>query len=74
MENTLDHCLDETFTEDAGSIRTGNRKETISIFRRLTRSILRSDTTFKDNVRGKRLLAGWNLDNLKGILSAFQAT
>ena len=28
----------------------------------------------KDNIRGKRLLAGWILDNLKGILSAFQAT
>ena len=74
VENTLHHCLDVTFTEDASRIRKGNGQEIISIFRRLALSILKSDTTIKDNVRGKRLLAGWNLDNLKGILSAFQAT
>jgi hypothetical protein len=34
---------------------------------------LKSDTTIKDNVRGKRLLAGWNLNNLEGILLGFQA-
>jgi hypothetical protein len=41
--------------------------------RRLTLSILKSDTTVTDSVRGKHLLAGWNLDNLEGILTAFQA-
>jgi len=38
-----------------------------------TLSILKADTTVKDNVRGERLIAGWNLDNLNGILLAFQA-
>lgn len=73
VENTLHHTLDVTFTEDASRIRRGNGPEITSIFRRLALSILKSDTTIKDNVRGKRLLAGWNLDKLKGILLAFQA-
>lgn len=73
VENSLHHSLDVTFTEDASRIRKGNGQEIISVFRRLALSILKADTTIKDNVRGKRLLAGWNLDNLKSILSAFQA-
>jgi len=43
----------------------------ISVFRRLALSILKAATTVKDNIRGKRLTAGWNLDKLKGILAAF---
>jgi predicted transposase YbfD/YdcC len=74
VENSLHHSLDVTFAEDASRIRKGNGPEIISAFRRLGLSILKSDTTIKDNVRGKRLLAGWNLNNLKKILSAFQAT
>lgn len=73
VENALHHTLDVTFTEDASRIRKGNGPEIIAALRRLSLSILKSDTTIKDNVRGKRLLAGWNLDNLKGILLAFQA-
>lgn len=53
--------------------RRGNGPEIFSVFRRLALSILKADTTVKDNVRGKRLSAGWNLDKLKGILLAFQA-
>lgn len=73
IENTLHHTLDVTFAEDSSRIRKGNGPEIISVFRRLALSILKADTTIKDNVRGKRLMAGWNLDNLKGILTAFQA-
>ena len=73
-ENSLHHTLDVTFAEDASRIREGNGPEPISAFRRLSRSILKSDTTIKDNVRGKRLLAGWNLNNLKKILSSIHAT
>jgi predicted transposase YbfD/YdcC len=73
VENTLHHTLDVTFTEDASRIRKGNGPEIIAALRRLSLSILKSDTTIKDNVRGKRLLAGWNLNNLKGILLGFQA-
>lgn len=74
VENTLHHTLDVTFTEDKSRIRKGNGPEIIAALRRFSLSILKSDTTLQDNVRGKRLLAGWNLDNLKGILLGFQAT
>lgn len=47
--------------------------EIISILRRLALSILRQDTTLKDSIRGKRLIAGWSLNNLKRFLLAFQA-
>ena len=73
IENTLHHTLDVTFAEDNSRIRKGNGPEIISIFRRLALLILKADTTVNDNVRGKRLTAGWNLDELKGILRVFQA-
>lgn len=73
VENTLHHTLDVTFTEDASRIRKGRGSEITAVFRRLALSILKSDTTVKDNIRGKRLTAGWDLDKMKGILLAFQA-
>ena len=73
VENTLHHTLDVTFTEDDSRIRKGNGPEIIAALRRFSLSILKSDTTINDNVRGKRLLAGWNLNNLEGILLGFQA-
>jgi predicted transposase YbfD/YdcC len=73
VENSLHYKLDVTFAEDASRIRKGNGPEIISAFRRLSLSTLKSDTTVKDNVRGKRLLAGWNLNNLKTFLSAIHA-
>ncbi len=73
VENTLHHTLDVTFTEDASRIRKGNGPEIVSALRRLALSILKQDTTIKDNVRGKRLTAGWDLTKLQGMLLAFQA-
>ncbi len=73
VENTLHHTLDVTFTEDASRIRKGSGSEITAVFRRLALSILKSDTTVKDNIRGKRLTAGWDLNKMKGILLAFQA-
>lgn len=73
VENSLHHTLDVTWTEDASRIRTGTGPEITAVFRRLALSILKSDTTIKDNIRGKRLTAGWNLNKLQGNLLAFQA-
>jgi len=71
VENGLHHTLDVTFSEDASRIRKRNGPEISSALRRLALSILKADTTIKDNVRGKRLVAGWNLQKLKCILTAF---
>lgn len=73
VENSLHHTLDVTFSEDASRIRKGKGPEISAALRRLALSILKADTTIKDNVRGKRLIAGWNLQKLTGILTAFQA-
>lgn len=73
VENSLHHTLDVTFTEDASRIRKGNGPEISAVLRRLALSILKADTTIKDNVRGKRLITGWDLEKMKTLLLAFQA-
>jgi predicted transposase YbfD/YdcC len=74
VENSPHHTLDVTFTENASRIRKGNGPDITAAFCRFALSIFKSNTTVDDNIRGKRLLAGWNLDNLKGILLGFQAS
>lgn len=73
VENTLHWSLDVTFGEDASRIRKGNGTEIASIFRRLALTILQRDTTQKENIRGKRLMAGWNTDVLEQIFTGFHA-
>lgn len=73
VENSLHHTLDVTFTEDASRIRQGNGPDITAALRRLALSILKADRTIKDNIRGKRLTAGWDLSKLKALLLAFQA-
>ena len=73
VENSLHWSLDVTFSEDASRNRKGNGPEIASIFRRLALTVLQQDTTQKDNIRGKRLRAGWNNDVLEQILAGFQA-
>ena len=72
VENTLHWSLDVTFAEDSSRIRKGNGTEIASIFRRLALTILQRDTTQKENIRGKRLMAGWNTDVLEQIFTGFQ--
>ena len=73
VENTLHWSLDVTFGEDASRIRKGNAAEIASIFRRLALTVLQRDTTQNENLRGKRLMAGWNTEVLEQILAGFQA-
>ena len=74
---TLHHTFDSTFTEVGSRICKGNGPEIIAALRRLSQlyqilAILKSNTTLNDNIRGKRLLAGWKLNNLKSIPLGFQ--
>ena len=73
VENSLHWSLDVTFAEDASRIRKGNGPEIASILRRLAMTILQRDTTQKENIRGKRLMAGWSTDVLEQIFAGFQA-
>ncbi len=71
IENSQHHVLDVTFAEDASRIRQGSAPEISSALRRMALNILQLDTTVKDNIRGKRLRAGWDEKVLERIWSAF---
>ena len=71
IENSQHYVLDVTFAEDASRIRKGSAPEISSAIRRMALNILQLDTTVKDNIRGKRLRAGWDEQVLERIWSAF---
>ena len=71
IENRLHWTLDVTFSEDRSRIRKGDGPEIASTLRRLALSILQQDTTLKESLRGKRLMAGWNEQVLARILLGF---
>jgi predicted transposase YbfD/YdcC len=73
IESKLHWSLDVTFNEDKSRIRKGNGPANAAILRRLAMSILQQDTSIRDNIRGKRMLAGWNDEFLLKILSAFKS-
>ena len=74
IENSQHYVLDVTFAEDASRIRRGAAPEISASIRRMALNILQRDTTVKDNIRGKRLRAGWDENILNGIWAAFSAT
>lgn len=63
--------LDVTFTEDASRIRKQNAPQTSAMLRRLAVSIISSDTSIRDNIRGKRYRASLNTDVLESLLLSF---
>lgn len=63
--------LDVTFTEDASRIRKRHAPQTSAMLRRLAVSILSSDTSQKDTIRGKRYRACLSTDVLERILLGF---
>ena len=71
IENSQHHVLDVTFAEDASRIRQGTAPEISASLRRMALNILQQDTTVKDNIRGKRLRAGWDEQVLEQIWTAF---
>jgi predicted transposase YbfD/YdcC len=70
VENSLHWTLDVTFSEDQSRIRKGQGPQIAAAFRRLALSILKQDTTLKENIHGKRVRAGWNNKTLQAILTA----
>jgi predicted transposase YbfD/YdcC len=73
IENQLHWVLDVTFTEDASRIRRRNAPQTSAMLRRLVVSILSSDTTQNDTLRGKRYRACLSTDVLESIILGFAA-
>ena len=71
IESQLHWILDVTFTEDASRIRKRHAPQTSAMLRRLAVSILSSDTSVKDSLRGKRYRACLSTDTLERILLSF---
>jgi len=71
IENQLHWVLDVNFTEDGSRIRKQHAPQTSAMLRRLAVSILSSDTSINDNIRGKRYRACLSTDALEGILLSF---
>jgi predicted transposase YbfD/YdcC len=71
IENRLHWSLDVTFSEDRSRIRKGDGPEIAGTLRRLALSILQQDTTLKESLRGKRLMAGWNEQVLARMILGF---
>jgi hypothetical protein len=71
IESQLHWVLDVTFTEDASRIRKRHAPQTSALLRRMAVSILSSDTSIKDNIRGKRYRACLSTDVLQRILLSF---
>jgi len=71
IENQLHWVLDVTFTEDASRIRKRYGPQTSAMLRRLAVSILSSDTSLKDSIRGKRYRACLSTNTLERILLGF---
>lgn len=73
IENSQHWVLDVTFAEDASRIRKGSGPEIAGAFRRMALNILQQDTSIKENIRGKRLRAGWDESVLDAIYAGFSA-
>jgi predicted transposase YbfD/YdcC len=71
IENRLHWSLDVTFAEDDSRVRKDHGPANLGMLRRLALSILQRDTSCKDNLRGKRLRAGWDEERLLSILTSF---
>ena len=71
IENRQHWILDVTFSEDKSRIRKGSSPEISAAFRRMALNILQQDTTLKENIRGKRLRAGWDETVLNAIYAGF---
>jgi predicted transposase YbfD/YdcC len=71
IENRLHWSLDVTFAEDQSRVRKDHGPANLGMLRRLTLSILQQDTSVNDNLRGKRLSAGWDERCLLTILAGF---
>ncbi|MCX7386123.1 MAG: ISAs1 family transposase [Planctomycetales bacterium] len=71
IENSQHYVLDVTFAEDSSRIRSGTAPQISSSIRRMALNILQRDKSVKDNIRGKRLRAGWDETVLDKIWAAF---
>ena len=68
IENQCHWILDVVWNEDRSRIRKGNAVENIALLRKMAFNLLKSDTTMKDTVRGKKVRALIDNDTLETFL------
>jgi predicted transposase YbfD/YdcC len=73
IENKLHWVLDMSFREDDSRVRHGNATENLAIMRHLCLNLLKRETTAKCGIKAKRLKAGWDVNYLFKVLSAYSA-
>jgi predicted transposase YbfD/YdcC len=71
VENNLHWVLDMVFDEDRSRARKNHAQENLGLLRRWVLSVIKQDETMKGSIEKKRLMAGWNTDNLEKLLSNF---
>jgi predicted transposase YbfD/YdcC len=68
IENSCHWILDVAFREDDSRIRDGYAAENFSVMRKIALGFLKTDTSFKIGVKGKRKIAGWDDDYRNKII------
>lgn len=68
VENNLHWVLDVTFGEDRSQKSHKIAAQNLALMRKLALNIIKSDSSHKDAIKGKRLRAGWNNDYLAKLL------
>jgi predicted transposase YbfD/YdcC len=71
VENNLHWVLDMTFAEDRSRARKNHAQENMGLLRRWVLSALKQDEALSGSMEKKRLMAGWNTDNLEKLLKLF---
>jgi predicted transposase YbfD/YdcC len=71
VENGLHWVLDMAFAEDRSRARKDHAQENLALLRRWVLSLLGQDTTMTGSIEKKRLMAGWNEENLEKLLGLF---
>lgn len=73
IENELHWSLDVTFGEDRHQMKKLNGPLNCAVLRRLSLSLLKRDTSIRDNMKGKRTYAALDENILLTLLQGFKA-
>ena len=71
IENNLHWCLDCCFHEDDMHVRMGHAAVIINMFRKLCMQMLKTDTSVKDSLAGKRQRCAWSFDYALSVVRNF---